>query len=92
MLRLRGEYLHTRWWGTVRLRLFLPLPPRGGGSETGRLLEPWSGKLQAKAPALGDSRRVMVVDDHVAAGDMLLEIPSMEGYAVRVAPRGETRL
>jgi hypothetical protein len=34
----------------------------------------------------------MVVDDHVAAGDMLLEIPSMEGYAVRVAPRGETRL
>ena len=27
----------------------------------------------------------MVVDDHVAAGDMLLEILSMEGYAVRVA-------
>jgi signal transduction histidine kinase len=32
VLRLRGEYLLTDdGEGTVRLRLFLPLPPRGGG-------------------------------------------------------------
>jgi CheY-like chemotaxis protein len=29
--------------------------------------------------------RVMIVDDHVASGDLLVEILSMEGYAVRVA-------
>jgi CheY-like chemotaxis protein len=31
------------------------------------------------------SLRVMVVDDHVASGDLLREILTMEGYAVRVA-------
>jgi CheY-like chemotaxis protein len=30
----------------------------------------------------------MVVDDHVASGDMLVEILSLEGYAVRVAHCG----
>jgi len=30
----------------------------------------------------------MVVDDHVASGDLLVEILSMEGYAVRVARCG----
>jgi CheY-like chemotaxis protein len=30
----------------------------------------------------------MVVDDHVASGDLLLEILSMEGYAVRIAHCG----
>jgi CheY-like chemotaxis protein len=51
----------------------------------GRLIEAWSGKMQANANGPEGSRRVMVVDDHVAAGDLLVEILSMEGYAVRVA-------
>jgi CheY-like chemotaxis protein len=44
--------------------------------------------MQATVNAPARSRRVMVVDDHVASGDLLLEILSMEGYAVRVARRG----
>jgi CheY-like chemotaxis protein len=44
--------------------------------------------MQANANAPGHSRRVLVVDDHVASGDLLLEILSMEGYAVRVARCG----
>ncbi len=31
----------------------------------------------------------MVVDDHVASGDLLAEILSMQGYAVRVAHCGQ---
>jgi CheY-like chemotaxis protein len=34
------------------------------------------------------SRRVMVVDDHIASGDLLREILTMEGYAVCVANCG----
>ena len=34
------------------------------------------------------SRRVMVVDDHLASGDLLREILTMEGYAVCVANCG----
>ena len=34
------------------------------------------------------SRRVMVVDDHPASGDLLREILTMEGYAVCVANCG----
>jgi len=41
--------------------------------------------MQANANAPGHSRRVMVVDDHVVSGDLLREILSTEGYAVRVA-------
>ena len=37
----------------------------------------------------GGSPRVMVVDDHVASGDLLREILSMEGYVVRVAHCGQ---
>ena len=37
----------------------------------------------------GSSPRVMVVDDHVASGDLLREILSMEGYVVRVAHCGQ---
>lgn len=54
----------------------------------GRLPEAWNGEMQANANTLGYSCRVMVVDDHVASGDMLVEILSMEGYAVRVAHCG----
>jgi CheY-like chemotaxis protein len=50
----------------------------------GRLLEPWTGEMQSNANASGHCR-VMVVDDHVAAGDLLVEILTMEGYAVCVA-------
>ena len=44
--------------------------------------------MQADANARGDSRRVMVVDDHVVSGELLVEILSMEGYVVRVAHCG----
>jgi CheY-like chemotaxis protein len=37
----------------------------------------------------GSAPRVMVVDDHVASGDLLCEILSMEGYVVRVAHCGQ---
>jgi CheY-like chemotaxis protein len=45
--------------------------------------------MPTNANPSGSSRRVMVVDDHVASGDLLLEILSMEGYAVRVAHCGQ---
>ena len=45
--------------------------------------------MQTNANAQGSSRRVMVVDDHVASGDLLREILSMEGYTVRVAHCGQ---
>jgi len=38
------------------------------------------------------SRRVMVVDDHFASGDLLREILTMEGYAVCVANCGRDAL
>jgi CheY-like chemotaxis protein len=38
------------------------------------------------------SRRVMVVDDHLASGDLLREILTMEGYAVCVANCGRDAL
>jgi CheY-like chemotaxis protein len=44
--------------------------------------------MQSKTNAETSSQRVMVVDDHVASGDLLVEILSMEGYAVRVARCG----
>ena len=44
--------------------------------------------MQTNAHAPGHPCRVMVVDDHVASGDLLAEILGMEGYAVRVAHCG----
>ncbi len=38
------------------------------------------------------SRRVMVVDDHVASADLLVELLSLEGYAVGVAHCGRDAL
>ena len=45
--------------------------------------------MHANANASGNALRVMVVDDHVASGDLLREILSMEGYVVRVAHCGQ---
>jgi CheY-like chemotaxis protein len=45
--------------------------------------------MPTNANASGSSPRVMVVDDHVASGDLLREILSMEGYVVRVAHCGK---
>lgn len=44
--------------------------------------------MQVNANAPGHSCRVMVVDDHVASGDLLVEILALEGYSVRVAHCG----
>jgi CheY-like chemotaxis protein len=44
--------------------------------------------MQTNANAQEGARRVMVVDDHVASGDLLREILNMEGYTVRVAHCG----
>jgi CheY-like chemotaxis protein len=44
--------------------------------------------MQANSSTQDHPPRVMVVDDHVASGDLLVEILSMEGYAVRVAHSG----
>ena len=44
--------------------------------------------MQANANTQGYSGRVMVVDDHVASGDLLRELLTMEGYTVRVAHCG----
>lgn len=45
--------------------------------------------METEAASTDQGCRIMVVDDHVASGDLLREILSLEGYVVRVAHCGK---